>query len=68
MNNNIPWAALQSWVAQQQAQPGTLTKEQLLALSYLVPFVQEPEFVDADYVSELMRWSKHIVSLVEVNF
>ena len=68
MNNNVPWDALQSWVAQQQAQPGTLTKEQLLALSYLVPFVQEPEFVDADYVSELMRWSKHMVSLIEVNF
>lgn len=55
MENIVPWAALQSWVSQQQAQPAALTREQLLALSYLVPFVEEPEFVDADYVSELMR-------------
>ncbi|CEJ89314.1 hypothetical protein VHEMI05163 [[Torrubiella] hemipterigena] len=50
----IPWCELRAWIDEHEQAPEKLSREQLMALSYLVPFTTEPDLVDGDYVSELM--------------
>lgn len=50
----IPWRELRAWIDEHEQAPETLSREQLMALSYLVPFTNEPNLVESDYVSELM--------------
>lgn len=50
----IPWRELRAWIDEAEQSPEKLSREQLMALSYLVPFTTEPDLMDRDYVSELM--------------
>lgn len=55
----IPWAKIKIQIDKFEKSPDSLSREQLLALSYLAPFMEEPELADSDYVSELMRMIIH---------
>jgi hypothetical protein len=61
----VPWDKLLLWAQQQIAlemqtgQPVAMTRCQLQALSHLVPFYEEPDVSDCDYVSLLMRKFTH---------
>ncbi|OAA43071.1 hypothetical protein NOR_04438 [Metarhizium rileyi] len=57
----VPWNKLLLWIQRQIAhemqtgQPVALTRPQLQALSQFVPFNEEPDVSDHDYVSQLMQ-------------
>lgn len=57
----VPWHKLLEWVQQQidleaeTGQPIALTRLQLEAVSHLIPFNEEPNVSDKDYVSLLLR-------------
>lgn len=56
----VPWKRIVDWATEhhkrelETGQPAKLTDEQLKAISYLVPFNDEPVVDDTNYISRLM--------------
>jgi hypothetical protein len=59
----IPWARLRAWIDEKEAwekqhqRPAPLSSKELAAISSLVPFIEEPDVGDTNYIGNLMSES-----------
>jgi hypothetical protein len=69
-----PWERLRAWIDEKQAwekannHKAELSKNELTAISQLVPFVVEPDVSDADYVSRLQSKSSLFPDPIGIHF